>query len=100
MTQRPVTVLIVGAGSRGTTYAGFAKLFPERMKVVGVAEPRDFYRERLVREHAIPPERVFTDWKDAASQPRLADVVIIATQDSMHVEPAVAFAGLGYAMLL
>jgi predicted dehydrogenase len=100
MTQKPVTVLIVGAGGRGTTYAGFAQLHPERMKVVGLAEPRDFYRERLAETHAIPPENVFRDWREAASQPRLADAVIIATQDAMHVEPAVAYAGLGYAILL
>lgn len=100
MTQKPVSVLVVGGGSRGTTYSGFARLFPERMKVVGVAEPRDFYRERLAREHEIPSERVFKDWREAARQPRLADAVIIATQDNMHVEPAVAFSKLGYAMLL
>ncbi len=75
-------------------------MFPERMRVVGVAEPRDFYRERMEQEHDLSPERVFRDWQAAASQPRMADVVIIATQDNMHVEPAVAFAGLGYAILL
>src|SRR4029453_3996453 len=32
--------------------------------------------------------------------PRLADAVVIATQDADHVEPAVAFAGLGYHVLL
>jgi predicted dehydrogenase len=100
MTQKPVRVLVAGAGARGTTYSSFAKMFPERMKVVGVAEPRDFYRERLAREHDIPAENVFRDWHEAAARPRLADAVIVATQDNMHVEPAVAFSGLGYAMLL
>jgi predicted dehydrogenase len=98
--MEPVKLLIVGAGGRGTTYAGFAAAFPERAKVVGVAEPRDAYRERLVREHAIPPDQVFTDWRQAAGVPKFADAVVIATQDRMHVEPAVAFADLGYAMLL
>jgi predicted dehydrogenase len=98
--MEPVKLLIVGAGGRGTTYAGFAQAFPERAQVVGVAEPRDAYRERLVREHAIPSAQVFTDWREAAERPKFADAVIIATQDQMHVEPAVAFADLGYAMLL
>lgn len=100
MTQKPVTVLIIGAGGRGSTYAGFAQLYPERMQVVGVAEPRDFYRERLAQTHTVPPEHVFCDWHAAASRPRLADAVIIATQDLMHIEPALAFASLGYAILL
>ncbi len=97
---RPVTLLIIGAGSRGSGYAHFAEQFPDRVRVVGVAEPRRPYRERLVKAHDIPPEHVFSDWRDAAAVPRFADAVIIATQDRMHVEPAVAFAKLGYHMLL
>jgi hypothetical protein len=44
-------VFIAGAGGRGTTYASFALQHPERMKVVGVAEPRDFYRERMAETY-------------------------------------------------
>jgi len=96
----PVSLIIVGAGSRGTTYARFAAEFPERAKLVGVAEPRDAYRNNLVEAHTISPSHVFTDWKQVAAQPRFADAVIIATQDKMHVEPAIAFANLGYDILL
>ncbi len=98
--MEPVTLLVVGAGGRGTIYAGFAEAFPERAKLVGLAEPRDAYREPLVAAHAIPPDRVFTDWREAAARPKFADAVIIATQDRMHVEPTVAFAELGYHILL
>jgi predicted dehydrogenase len=100
MEQKPVTVLIAGGGGRGSTYAAFAQAHPDRMQVVGVAEPRDFYRQRLAHTYAIPSENVFRDWREAAGRPRLADAVIVATQDAMHVEPAVAFAAQGYAMLL
>lgn len=96
----PVSLIIVGAGSRGTTYAQYAKEFPERAKIVGVAEPRDAYRNRQVEAHNIPADCVFTDWKQVAERPKFADAVIIATQDHMHVEPAVAFADLGYDILL
>src|SRR5947208_3049850 len=98
--MKPVELLIVGAGSRGTTYAGYAKKHPERARVVGVAEPREFYRERLVAENAIVQEHVATDWRELAERPKFADAVVIATQDSMHLEPAVAFANKGYAILL
>jgi predicted dehydrogenase len=97
---QPVSAVVVGAGGRGTTYALFAKEHPERLKIVGVAEPRDFFRNRLVEEHGIPPENVFRDWRELAAQPRLADAAIIATQDQMHVEPALAFANRKYALLL
>ena len=95
-----VKVIIAGGGARGYTYASFALEHPDRMKVIGVAEPRREYREKLVRAHNIPEENVFTDWKEMASRGRFADAVVIATQDSMHREPAEAFAAAGYHILL
>ena len=96
----PVTLLIIGAGGRGTGYAELARQWPERCRVVGVAEPHPLRRERLAERHAIPREAVFADWRAAALRPRFADAVVITTQDAMHAEPAVAFARLGYHMLL
>lgn len=96
----PVALLVIGAGSRGAGYAEFARHFPERARVLGVAEPRDVQRAKLAGEHLIPIENVFSDWRDAAARHRIADAVIIATQDSMHEEPALAFAELGYDILL
>ncbi len=98
--MKPVTLIIVGAGGRGSTYARFALAYPERAKVVGVAEPRDAYRERLVAEHGIASEAVFKDWRELADRPLMADAVIVATQDHMHTEPAIAFADRGYHILL
>ena len=98
--MKPVTLLIIGAGSRGTGYAQFTAELPERAKVVGVAEPRDAYRQAMVEKYDIPPQNVFTDWKQAADQPRLADAVLICTVDAMHADPARAFAEKGYHMML
>jgi predicted dehydrogenase len=94
------TVLIVGAGSRGSAYAECLLPHRERVRIVGVAEPREVWRERLVKAHEIPAEHVFTDWRQAADRPRFADAVLICTPDNLHVDPALAFAGLGYHMLL
>ncbi|HUU09438.1 MAG TPA: Gfo/Idh/MocA family oxidoreductase [Phycisphaerae bacterium] len=96
----PVTAIIVGAGGRGSGYAGYVAAHPAEAKVVGVAEPRAFYRDRLAREHAIPPENVFTDWREAAARPRLADAVLICSHDDTHADAAVAFAAKGYHILL
>ncbi len=98
--SHPVSVIVVGAGGRGSGYATFAHLHPDRMRVVGVAEPRDYYRQRLAATYGVPAENVATDWRALAERPRLADAVIIATQDALHVEPALAFAQRGYALLL
>ena len=91
--MKPVSVVVVGAGSRGSGYASFAANNPSLARVVGVAEPRAAARQRLVQEHGLPSTHVFTDWRDLADAQRLADVAIVATQDHMHVEPTVALAG-------
>jgi predicted dehydrogenase len=91
-------ILIIGAGSRGTTYASLAR--PNEARVVGVAEPRDAWRERMAEAHAVPPANVTRDWRELASRVKLADAVVIATPDRLHVEPAIAFARKGYHVLL
>jgi predicted dehydrogenase len=98
--MKPVEIVIVGAGDRGTTYAKYALAHPDRARVVAVAEPRGYHRDSLAKEHNIPHQNVFTDWEHLAQRERIGDAVIIATQDAMHVEPAVAFARLGYDILL
>jgi predicted dehydrogenase len=98
--NQPVTAIVIGAGGRGMNYATFALSHPDRLKIVGVAEPKQWNREQMVSAHSIPPENVSADWRTLAARPRFADAVIVATQDSMHVDPAVAFANLGYSMLL
>lgn len=98
--MKPVKLIVLGAGSRGTTYAQYALENPDQAQVVGVAEPRTYHRQHLAEAHGIPAEHVFTDWKDVARRDKFADAVIIATQDAMHAEPAVAFADQGYHILL
>ncbi len=44
--SRPVTVILVGAGHRGSIYADYAAKFPEELKIVGVAESN---KERLAK---------------------------------------------------
>jgi predicted dehydrogenase len=95
------TAVVVGAGNRGRlVYAAWARRHPERLRVVAVAEPDELARETTAGWHAIPPERRFRDWKECLELPRLADVAIIATSDTLHVEPALAAVERGYDVLL
>lgn len=96
----PVKVIIIGAGERGRIYANYALSFPERMKVVGVAEPRELQRRRMAESHKIPLEYVFDDWRKVFEVERFADAVIIATPDRLHAAPAIAAAEKGYHILL
>jgi predicted dehydrogenase len=96
----PVTLLILGAGSRGTLFADYALHHPDEARVVAVAEPRADYRERLAGLHGIPSERRFSDWREAVDRPRVADAVVIATPDREHTEPTIACAERRYAILV
>ncbi|XP_069804416.1 putative oxidoreductase YteT [Dendropsophus ebraccatus] len=95
-----VTVLVVGAGSRGMCYTYYAYNFPKRMKIVGVADPQLSARETLKMIHRIDEEKFFDDWREAAKLEKFADAVIIATPDRLHKDPAVTFAKKGYHILL
>ena len=37
-TPRQVTVVVLGAGQRGSAYASYASMYPDAMKIVGVAD--------------------------------------------------------------
>jgi predicted dehydrogenase len=70
------------------------------MRIVAVAEPREVRRVRTAQAHDIPPERQFDSWEALLAQSRMARAAIIATQDSMHTEPAIAAMQAGYHVLL
>jgi predicted dehydrogenase len=95
-----ITLAVLGAGDRGSAYAGWVARNPDRARVVAVAEPRAYQRERLAREHGIPAERVFGSWQELAGAPRLADAAIVATHDTEHVAPAITLARKGYHLLV
>ena len=98
--MKPITVAIIGAGSRGHGYANYALRHPDTIKVVAVADPDEFRRNRIAREHNIAPENIFNTYQEMLERPKLADAVIIGTQDKLHVEPTVAFAAKKYHILL
>lgn len=96
-----ITAVVIGAGSRGVdAYAVYAEKYPHELEIVGVAEPRQDRREAFVQRFGIEEGKTFTDWKDLLDQPRLADLIFICTQDTMHVEPAVIAMQKGYHILL
>ncbi|SCL45147.1 Oxidoreductase family, NAD-binding Rossmann fold [Micromonospora citrea] len=95
-----VTLAVVGAGNRGSTYAGFALRHPERARVVAVADPRPAHRAALADAHGVAASATFDSWQDLVTRPRLADAVVLATPDREHAEPAARLADLGYHILL
>lgn len=99
--EKLVTVAIAGLGSRGRdTYAQLAKQWPERMKIVAVADPEKEKRELAAQEFGIPEEFCFDSAESLLGRDRLADALIIATQDRQHVGHAIPALEKGYDILL
>ena len=98
--MNPIRTIIIGAGSRGNTYASYSKSHPDEMQVVAVAEPHSERRRSFAKEYNLNAEQCFSSWENAFKQASLADVAIIATQDQMHVAPALCAIKIGYHVLL
>ena len=97
---RPVTIALAGTGSRGSTFASFAQQYPDRARIVAVADPRTGRREALADQLGVAADRRFDDWRELVSLGRIAEAVIVTTPDREHVGPACRFAELGYHVLL
>ncbi len=95
----PVSIAVVGAGNRGQIYADLAAA-DGRAQVVAVADPDCARREELADRHAVAAERRFDGWEALVGGPRMADMVVVATQDRFHYGPAVALLDRGYHLLL
>ncbi|MCZ6463208.1 MAG: Gfo/Idh/MocA family oxidoreductase [Proteobacteria bacterium] len=97
----PIDAVLVGAGNRGRyTYGGYALANPDRLRIAAVAEPDPARRRAVVEEHGIAVDAVFDDWRALFDGPRRAPAAIVATGDTLHVEPALAALEAGYHVLL
>ena len=95
-----ISAILIGAGQRGMdAYAAYALQYPQRFRVVAVAEPDEARRTAMARSHKIPPERCFADWRPLLALGKIADCAMVCTQDRYHVEPAEAALKLGYHVL-
>ena len=98
--MKPITAVVVGAGSRGSIYAGYAKEHPEELKIMAIAEPRRDRLDALAEEVGVPQEYRFRHWEELLAQPKLADCAFICTLDDDHTVPALKAMEMGYHLLL
>ena len=96
-----IKLALIGAGERGQyCYAPYAILHGYEVEFVAVAEPHRGRREKFAADYHVPAAGVFETAEELLAQPRLADAVIIATQDNQHYEYACRAIELGYKILL
>lgn len=94
---------VLGAGMRGReAYGGWVLRHPERARIVAVADRQPARRDGLADAAGVPLGDRFADWRPLlAAAPRLGlDAVVVALPDTDHVDPALAAAEQGLAVLL
>ncbi len=99
--MRKISLALIGAGDRGMhSYAPYALNKPHEVEFVAVAEQDEQKRENFRKQYGISEDYCFKDYKDLLNSPKLADGVLICTQDRMHLEPAVMALEKGYHVML
>jgi len=98
--DRPLRLAVAGLGGRGAIYSrAIAASATGRAEVVQIAEHRASQRAPIAGEIGLGADSVFSDWHDLVAGERVADAVIIATQDHDHLPAIEAFAAAGYDIL-
>ena len=95
------TVAIAGLGSRGLdAYAGAIEQLPDRAQITAVADPDPEKRREAASRFGLPENRVFDSAEAMLAAGKLADVLLVCTQDRQHVGHALPALELGYDILL
>ena len=98
--MKKVTAVLIGAGDRGANaYASYAINNPGTIQFVAVAEKNDEKRKHFQKVHHIPDEMAFSNWDDLFAKGKLADAILICTNENYHYEPAKKAMEQGYHIL-
>lgn len=95
-----VTAVIVGAGHRALGYAELAKMCPDKLKIVGIADPLPDRRKYVMKYFGFGEDMCFSSAEELARRGKLADAVINGTMDRQHVATTIPLLKAGYDVLL
>lgn len=98
--MKKLKVILIGAGNRGEVYTDLMHDMPEKYQVVAVADPEITRREHFKKLHNIADEYCCKHYDELLKKEKFADLVIIATQDQLHYDPAMKAIARGYDILL
>ena len=98
--MKKVTFAFLGMGNRGINYSSKVERFPEEMEVVAIADLRRDRLETANKMFNLPEDRLFDSAEALLAQPKMADILVVASQDQQHREHAIAAMEAGYDLLL
>jgi len=98
--NKPLSIAVVGCGNRARVYLSLISERPDQFEIVAAADP---YPERIEFIKQLSKSsnfRAFASDEELLGQEKLADVVLIATQDNNHLNPILRAIDKGYDILL
>ena len=98
--MKKLRIMIIGAGNRGNRYAKHMSEHPDKYEIVAMADPQAARREHFNQVYGVPADKCFNSWEEILAQPKMADIAVISTVDTMHYEPAMKAIEVGYDLLL
>ncbi len=99
--NKKITLAICGCGARGIeAYAPYVKKNPGNMQIVAGADVDPQRLEILQKEYGVSADMCFSSAEEMLKQDRLADMMIISTQDKQHVEHATQALDKNYHLIL
>ena len=98
--MKKLTFAVLGMGNRGTAYAAKQLKYPDEMEITAMADTRRIRLDAANKYLHLPEDRLFDSADAILSQPKLADIMIIATQVAQHRDHALRAMELGYDLLL
>ena len=98
--MKKVSVVVIGFGDRAVAYTKYALNNPDRLEVKAVIDPNPFRRSLAKEMFSLADDMLFEKMEDCLKLGKIADAVINATMDELHIPTAIPFLKLGYDMLL
>lgn len=98
--MKQLKLILAGCGDRGSSYLKFLQEYPDKFKLVAVAEPVKSKRDHLGDLYGVPEDMRFESFEDLFALPKVADIAMICTQDRMHFAPAMMAIEKKYDLLL
>lgn len=98
--MKKVTFAILGVGNRGTAYASKLLRYPDDAQIVAIADASPIRTASLNTYIHLPESAIYAGSDEIFAAGKLADVMIIATQDNQHREHALRAMELGYDLIL
>ncbi|MCX8497653.1 MAG: Gfo/Idh/MocA family oxidoreductase [Akkermansiaceae bacterium] len=98
--MKPLQIAILGCGSRGRTYSRIASSLEGRYQITAAADLVEVRTAAVAELAPAGSVRTFRSAEDLFAAGKLADVLVIATQDADHFGHAVTALKSGYDLLL